>query len=179
MVIRQNHVAQNSVSLPAQTARPSGSAQGSSSFASLFGSLTPSSAAESTYRPVGTIHGSVGTQTAATTTPSGPAPAAPFTAVFQQGATVTAPDGSQTSLNPTELATAPTAQEVAALLGGTVTQDTMAGGFSTSTPTLEISVPGSSVQINAGLAANLFANYGTTPGSEAWKIIDQNLGIAS
>jgi|SRR5271163_1152378 len=178
MVIRQNHVAQNSISLPAQTAKPSGNAKGSSSFASLFGSLAPPSAVDSTYRPVGTIHGSIGTQTATTTTPSSPTPA-PFTAVFQQGATVTAPDGSQTGLNPAELATAPTAQEVAALLGGTVTQDTMAGGFSTSSPTLEISVPGSSVQINAGLAANLFANYGTAQGSEAWQIIDQNLGIAS
>jgi hypothetical protein len=79
-------------------------------------------------------------------------------------------------LNPTELATAPTAQEVAALLGGTVTQDNVSGGYTTSASTLEISVPGSSAQINAGLAANLFANYGTQAGSEAWQIINRDLG---
>jgi hypothetical protein len=77
------------------------------------------------------------------------------------------------------LATTPTAQQVAALLGGTVVQDNMAGGFNQSSPTLEISVPGSNVEVNAGLAAKLFAQYGTAQGSQAWQIINRDLGRTS
>jgi hypothetical protein len=53
----------------------------------------------------------------------------------------------------------------------------MAGGFSTSVPTLEVSVPGAKNEINAGVAASLFAQYGTAQGSMAWSTIDQDLGI--
>jgi hypothetical protein len=89
---------------------------------------------------------------------------------------VSNPDGTTTSLNSTELATASTAAEVAQLLGGTVVTDTMGGNFTSSAPTREIAFSGSNIEINAGLAANLFAQYGTAAGSEAWQTINRDLG---
>ena len=109
------------------------------------------------------------TTTSAPTTP-------PFSATYEVGASVTGPGGKQTTLNPNELATASTAAEVAQLLGGTVVSDATSSDFTNSVPTREISIPGSKVEINAGLAANLFATYGTGPGSQAWVQINQDLG---
>jgi len=129
-------------------------------FAALFSNYNPSATTSNA--------GSTGT---------GPSAPAPFTAAYETGATVTDPYGVQTALNPLELATPATAAEVAQLLGGTVVSSPLAGGFSTSTQTLEVSVPGSSNEINAGVAATLFAQYGTAPGSMAWSTIDQDLGI--
>jgi hypothetical protein len=120
-------------------------------FAALFSSYVPAAAASST--------------------------SVPFTATFEQGAYVIGPDGSQNNLNPAELATAATAQEVATLLGGTVTSDSVGGGVTTSVPTREITVSGSNVELNAGLVASLFANYGTAPGSQAWVAIKNDLGF--
>jgi hypothetical protein len=91
---------------------------------------------------------------------------------FEQGAVVTSPDGSSTPLNPSEMASSDTAAQIAAKLGGTVTADQFSGGFSTSADIREISFANSSVKINAGLAANLFATYGDAPGSEAWRVIN-------
>lgn len=96
--------------------------------------------------------------------------------VYEQGATVSAPDGSSTALNPVELASSQTATDIAAMLGGTVSNDVFGGGYSTSAPTREISFANSSVKINAGLAASLFATYGTAQGSQAWRIINNDLG---
>jgi hypothetical protein len=193
MLIRQAHALQNLVNLPVQPAKPGAKESEAGSFESLLSSHVSTPAPALNYRPVGTIHvsggGAVGTTASTTpgsttpgsstpvTTPTASAttPATPFTAGFQQGV-VTGPDGSTTNLNSMELADSATAQEVAAMLGGTVTQDSMAGGYTASASTLEISVPGSSVKINAGLAANLFANYGTAAGSQAWRIINQDLG---
>ena len=107
---------------------------------------------------------------------SGSTPPAPFTAAYETGATVTDPNGVQTNLNPIELATPATAAEVAQLLGGTVVSSPMSGGFNTSVSTLEVSVPGAANEINAGVAASLFAQYGTAQGSLAWSTIDQDLG---
>jgi hypothetical protein len=179
MVIRQAHAVQGPINLTAPAAKPAAEGAEPNSFSALFGSLTPSPTAGSNYRPVGTIHGSISPQPAAPTPSTSTATTVPFTPAFQTGATVTAPDGSVTSLNPNELATPQTAQDVATLLGGSVTQDNFSGGFNTSISTLEISVPGSSAQINAGLAANLFATYGTAAGSQAWQIIDRDLGKTS
>ena len=179
MFIKQAHAVQGPINLPATAAKPATKGSEPSSFSALLGSLTPGSAAGSNYRPIGTIHGSNTIQPSAANLSTTSTPAAPFVPTFQYGATVTAPDGSITNLNPNELASPQTAQDVATLLGGTVVQDNMSGGFNTSTSTLEISVPGSSVQINAGLAANLFATYGTAPGSQAWQIINRDLGRTS
>jgi hypothetical protein len=177
MLVKQTHAVQAPINLTAAAAKPVAKGAEPSSFSALFGSLTP--AVSSNYRPIGTIHGSLSPQPAAAAPSTRPTPTVPLVPSFQTGAVVTAPDGSTTPLNPNELATPETAQDVAALLGGTVVQDNPSGGFSTSVSTLEISVPGSSVQINAGLAANLFATYGTAAGSQAWQIIDRDLGQTS
>jgi hypothetical protein len=108
------------------------------------------------------------TQVAADTEP-------PPQPTFEQGAVVTAPDGSTTPLNPLEMASTDTAAQIAAKLGGTVTTDQFAGGFSTSADIREISFEGSNVKINAGIAASLFAQYGDAPGSQAWRIINNDL----
>jgi hypothetical protein len=94
---------------------------------------------------------------------------------FEQGAVVTAPDGTTTPLNPLEMASTDTAAQIAAKLGGTVTADQFGGGFSTSADIREISFEGSNVKINAGIAASLFAQYGDAPGSQAWRTINNDL----
>jgi hypothetical protein len=137
------------------TAPASAASQTGTGFAALFSNYNPETTASSV----------------------APSASAPFTAAYQTGATVTDPTGAQTNLNPIELATPATAAEVAQLLGGTVVSSPMAGGFSTSVPTLEVSVPGAKNEINAGVAASLFAQYGTAQGSMAWSTIDQDLGI--
>ena len=92
---------------------------------------------------------------------------------YQQGTTVTNPDGSITPVNVTEFATPATAQQIAAKLGGTVAATTLSGY---SAGQLNISVPGSPNMVNAGLAADLFARYGDQQGSQAWQIINRDLG---
>jgi hypothetical protein len=113
--------------------------------------------------------------TPASTTPT--SATVPFTATYEVGAYVTDPSGAQTRLNPLELATASTAQEVATLLGGTVTSDSVGGNVTTSVPTREITVPGSNVELNAGLVASLFQQYGTAQGSQAWLTVNSDLGL--
>ena len=181
MVIKQAHAAQSPVSSPAPAAKQAAKVVESGSFSTLLGKVTtPTLTSQPNYQPAGTIYGLLGTQsTKVSTSTSNPTPnPTSFTPTFIQGATVTSPDGTANNLNPDELATPSTAQQVAALLGGTVVQDNMSGNFSQSSPTLEISVPGSSVEINAGLAAKLFAQYGTAQGSQAWQIINRDLGRA-
>jgi hypothetical protein len=173
MVIRQAHGSQNLAGLPPQTEKTGTPGKTGASFEALLETYRARTEGSS-YVPVGTIHGSTGAPKA--TTPADPPPNVPFTATFIEGATITAPDGSQTNLNPLELATAPTAQAVASLLGGKVVSDSTVGGFTPSASTLEIAIPGSNIEINAGIAANLFATYGTGQGSEAWQIINQDLG---
>jgi hypothetical protein len=104
------------------------------------------------------------------------APVNSFSPTFEQGAYVTGPGGVKTDLNPAELATSGTASRIAQMLGGTVVDDLVSQPFASSVPTREISVPGSNVEINAGLAAGLFATYGTAQGSQAWLTINRDLG---
>ncbi len=102
------------------------------------------------------------------------APAVALTApVYEQGATVSNPDGSTSPLNHFELADGATAANIAAKLGGVVDQSIL-GGFSVGQR--NIKVPGSSNLINAGIAAQLFAEYGDKPGSIAWQTINRDLG---
>lgn len=103
-----------------------------------------------------------------------PAPLPP--PVFESGASVISVDGSSTPLNPLEMASASTAAQMAAKLGGTVTPEAFSGGYSTSSDIRDITFADSDVKINAGLAASLFATYGDAPGSEAWRMINNDLG---
>jgi hypothetical protein len=103
-----------------------------------------------------------------------PAPLPP--PVFESGASVISADGPSTPLNPMEMASAGTAAQLAAKLGGTVAPEVFAGGYSTSSDIRDITFADSDVKINAGLAASLFAMYGDAPGSEAWRVINNDLG---
>ncbi len=114
-----------------------------------------------------------------TPAPSGPPTIAPpFVATYEQGAVVTDVVGGTNPLNSIELATASTAAQVAQLLGGTVVNMEPTNGVTQTVPTRMISVPGATNEINAGLAASLFAQFGTAQGSMAYKLLDKDLGIA-
>ncbi len=156
------HTTTRAAAKPAQT----------QSFASLFSNAaTPNS---STSTSANATQASIPVTTKPVITPSTPAVVQP---VYVQGATAANPVGSPTALNPAELASAGTAKQIAALLGGTVREDAMGGSdFAWSESQRNIMVPGSANAINAGLAANLFARYGTAPGSQAWQIINRDLG---
>jgi hypothetical protein len=175
LVPQQNTVAVKTANKPVPT----------SPFSTYLGSFAPGTSTGSAQTTTTTPAPSTGfdalfssyVSTPASATATAPATTTtPFTDTDEVGATVTAPDGSVAALNPNELASASTAAEVAQLLGGTVVNDSMGSNFASSVPTREISVPGSNVEINAGLAANLFATYGTAQGSQAWVQIDHDLG---
>lgn len=93
--------------------------------------------------------------------------------VFEHGVTVNNPDGSLGALNWTQFADSSTAEQLAVKLGGTVTNTTSDNYSSTQR---SIKVPGSPNLINAGIAAQLFAQWGDKPGSPAWQIINRDLG---
>ena len=152
------------------TTRAAAKSAQTQSFASLFSNAAPPNSSTST----SATQASIPVTTKPVITPSTPAVVQP---VYVQGATSANPDGSTTALNPAELASASTAQQIAALLGGTVREDAMGGSdFTWSESQRNVVVPGSANAINAGLAANLFSRYGTAPGSQAWQIINRDLG---
>ena len=93
--------------------------------------------------------------------------------VYEKSPTVANPDGSESPLNWTQFADGATADQIAAKLGGTVDSATNAGN---STAQRSIRVAGSPNLVNAGIAAQLFAQYGDKPGSQAWQIINRDLG---
>ncbi len=92
---------------------------------------------------------------------------------FEHGPTVKNPDGSVGVLNWTQFADTGTAEQLAMKLGGTVTSS---NNDMYSATQRSIKVPGSPNLINAGIAAQLFAQYGDKPGSPAWQIINRDLG---
>jgi len=92
---------------------------------------------------------------------------------FEPNPTVTNPDGSVAALNWTQFADDATAQQMAAKLGGKVSSSNTDGYSATQR---SIKVPGSQNLVNAGIAAQLFAQYGDKPGSQAWQIINRDLG---
>ncbi len=92
---------------------------------------------------------------------------------FEHSPTVKNPDGSVGVLNWTQFADAGTAEQLAVKLGGTVANSS---NDMFSATQRSIKVPGSPNLINAGIAAQLFAQYGDKPGSPAWQIINRDLG---
>ncbi len=87
---------------------------------------------------------------------------------YVQGGTVNYLDASgnpaTSPLNPNQFATSATASGIAGNLGGTVVNQQLEGpGLSYSTPQAQISVPGAPSLLNAGLVANTYGNYGTSP----------------
>ncbi len=84
-------------------------------------------------------------------------------------------DGSVSSSNPLEFATTGTADAMAAKLGGKVQDAVMAGEFYRTAPERLIVGAGAN-PLNAGLVADLFQKYGDAPGSQAWKVINRDLG---
>lgn len=94
---------------------------------------------------------------------------------FEQNVHTTLIGGVDVPNNPLQFATAEAAAALAKKLGGEVREDNLSGTFSRSAPQRMIVVPGSN-PINAGLAADLFAFYGDAPDSEAWRIINRDLG---
>jgi len=118
-------------------------------------------------------------QPAATAVPATPAatqptpPAAPES-LWESSVTGTGPFNSTSVYNPTQFATAQTAQEMAQIVGGKE-QDFTLGLYTTSSPIREIVGAGDN-PLNAGLVADLFQKYGDQQGSYAWTVIDRDLG---
>jgi len=104
-------------------------------------------------------------------TPTQPVPAAPL---WESSVTGTGPFGSTSVYNPTQFATAQTAQQMAQIVGGQE-QDFTLGLYTTSSPIREIVGAGDN-PLNAGLVADLFQKYGDQQGSYAWTVIDRDLG---
>jgi hypothetical protein len=109
-----------------------------------------------------------------------PAPAVTVPAVsqFERSVTGVSAYGTESSYNSTEFATAQTAAEIAQKIGGKVEELQFDGAFSRSAPERVIVGPHGQ-QLNAGLVADLFNKYGDAPGSEAWTVINRDLGITN
>jgi len=95
--------------------------------------------------------------------------------LWESSVTGTGPFDSTSVYNPTQFATAQTAQQMAQIVGGKE-QDFTLGLYTTSSPIREIVGAGEN-PLNAGLVADLFQKYGDQQGSYAWQVIDRDLGI--
>lgn len=94
--------------------------------------------------------------------------------LFEKSVTGMSFQGTPSTYNTTQFATAATAEKFAKLVGGKVEDVELTGAFSRSAPERMIAAGGH--QLNAGLVADLFAKYGDAPGSEAWQVINRDLG---
>ncbi len=103
---------------------------------------------------------------------------APPVSAFERSVTGVSAYGTESSYSSTEFATAQTAAEMAQKIGGKVEELQFNGGFSRSAPERVIVAPNGH-QLNAGLVADLFAKYGDAPGSEAWTVINRDLGVSN
>ena len=101
---------------------------------------------------------------------------APAESLWETSVTGAGPFGSTSVYNPTQFATAQTAQQMAQIVGGQE-QDFTLGLYTTSAPIREIVGAGEN-PLNAGLVADLFQKYGDQQGSYAWTVIDRDLGVA-
>jgi hypothetical protein len=123
------------------------------------------------------------TEVSSTTTSGYQAPAtatapAVTAAQFERSVMGVSAYGTETSYNSTEFATAQTAAAMAEKIGGKVEELQFDGAFSRSAPERVIVGPHGQ-QLNAGLVADLFNKYGDAPGSEAWTVINRDLGITN
>ena len=99
---------------------------------------------------------------------------APTTRLFEASVTGVSSEGTPTTYNPVQFATAATAAKMATAIGGTVEDVELTGSFSRNVPERMIALGGH--ELNAGLVADLFAKYGDAPGGEAWQVINRDLG---
>ena len=142
--------------------------------------LAPSAGAASLQAPNPPIFITPPAPPAAPTAPAAPAvptagpPSPVFKASWEQNVTGVSPYGMQSGYNSTQFATAETTDHYAAMLGGQVKENTLQG-FTRTAPERLIVGAGAN-PLNAGLVADLFAKYGSAPGSEAWRVINQDLG---
>jgi hypothetical protein len=97
-----------------------------------------------------------------------------FKASWEQNVSSVSPYGVQSSYNSTQFATVETASHYANMLGGQVKENTLQGFTQTAPERLIVGAGANS--LNAGLVADLFAKYGSAPGSEAWRVINRDLG---
>jgi hypothetical protein len=105
---------------------------------------------------------------------AGAVTAGPQLPLFEKSVTGMSFEGTPSTYNTTQFATAATAQKFAKLIGGTVEGVELTGAFSRSAPERMIAAGGH--ELNAGLVADLFSKYGDAPGSEAWQVINRDLG---
>ena len=121
--------------------------------------------------------------TAASSTPTDPAevsPAPPSVqtgpriSFFEKSVTGLSLEGTPSTYNTLQFATDAAANQMAKLIGGKVVDVELTGAFSRSAPERMIAVGGH--ELNAGLVADLFNKYGDAPGSEAWQVIDRDMG---
>lgn len=94
--------------------------------------------------------------------------------LFEKGVTGLSFEGTSSGYNSLQFATATAADKLATMLGGKVEDVELTGAFSRSVPERMIAVGGH--ELNAGLVADLFVKYGDAPGSEAWQVINRDLG---
>jgi len=113
---------------------------------------------------------------AATTAATQTTQPAPTESLWETSVTGAGPFDSTSVYNPTQFATAQTAQQMAQIVGGKE-QDFTLGLYTTSAPIREIVGAGEN-PLNAGLVADLFQKYGDQQGSYAWTVIDRDLGVA-
>ena len=168
MIRNIHHATHHSLTASRPAARPTTTTQAETNpFRSVLDSTSTSTAASPSAAT------SPATITATITKPPAKAVVTLSPPVYEKSPTVANPDGSESPLNWTQFADGATADQIAAKLRGTVDSTTNAGN---STAQRSIRVEGSPNLVNAGIAAQLFAQYGDKPGSQAWQIINRDLG---
>ncbi|MCU1272943.1 MAG: hypothetical protein JWO48_374 [Bryobacterales bacterium] len=124
--------------------------------------------------PVDTAASTIPTEPAAVSTPPESVQTGPRISFFEKSVTGVSLEGTPSTYNTLQFATAAAANQIAKLLGGKVVDVELTGAFSRSAPERMIAVGGH--KLNAGLVADLFSKYGDAPGSEAWQVINRDLG---
>jgi len=163
----------------AETFTPS--ARPSSPPASVLAGLTPTSTVTeaasspvSDSTPFNSAASASPTRPAETSTSPDSVTTGPQTPLFERSVTGMSFQGTPSTYNTVQFATAATADKFAKLIGGKVENVDLTGAFSRSAPERMIAAGGH--ELNAGLVADLFAKYGDAPGSEAWQVINRDLG---
>lgn len=163
----------------AETFTPS--ARSSSTQASVLAGLTPTTTVTQEASSPATV--STPFDPAASANPTQPADASaspesmrtgPQTPLYEKSVTGMSFQGTPSTYNTVQFATAATTEKFAKLIGGKVENVELTGAFSRSAPERMIAAGGH--ELNAGLVADLFAKYGDAPGSEAWQVINRDLG---